>query len=122
MFGLLNLMALSGVSIGTVVSVLGYCLLPIVGLSGLSVVFSLTGVLGNILTGAAVLWCTLSASKVGQHNVLGVSKKFHSWEPKKLGISYSETTHLLGLKLWLQGVLVRALCCRCFRSSRGLVS
>jgi len=64
MYGLLNLMALSGVSIGTVVSVLGYCLLPIVGLSGLSVVFSLTGVLGNILTGCAVFWCTLSASKL----------------------------------------------------------
>ena len=47
-----------------VVSVLGYCLLPIVGLSGLSVLFSLSGVLGNILTGMAVAWCTLSSSKV----------------------------------------------------------
>ena len=54
---------------GTVVSVLGYCLIPIVGLSGLSVLFSLTGVLGNILTVVAVLWCTASSSKVsrGQH-------------------------------------------------------
>ena len=49
---------------GTVVSVLGYCLIPIVGLSGLSVLFSLTGVLGTILTGIAVLWCTASSSKV----------------------------------------------------------
>jgi len=64
MYGLLNLMSLAGVSIGTVVSVLGYCLLPIVGLSGFSVLFSLTGVLGNILTGCAVLWCTMSASKL----------------------------------------------------------
>jgi hypothetical protein len=32
--------------------------------SGLSVLFSLTGLLGNILTGAAVLWCTASSSKV----------------------------------------------------------
>ena len=47
-----------------VVSVLGYCLLPIVGLSGLSILFSLSGVLGNILTGMAVAWCTLSSSKV----------------------------------------------------------
>jgi len=46
------------------VSVLGYCLLPIVGLAGLSVLFSLSGVLGNILTGAAVAWCTLSSSKL----------------------------------------------------------
>jgi len=64
MYCLLNLMSLSGVGIGCVVSVLGYCLLPIVGLSGLSVIFSLSGVLGNILTGAAVAWCTLSSSKL----------------------------------------------------------
>eukprot|EP00092_Neocalanus_flemingeri_P034985 GFUD01038069.1.p1 GENE.GFUD01038069.1~~GFUD01038069.1.p1 ORF type:complete len:283 (+),score=70.18 GFUD01038069.1:55-849(+) len=64
MYSLLNLMSLSGVSIGCVVSVLGYCLLPIVGLSGLSVLVSLSGVMGNILTGAAVAWCTLSSSKL----------------------------------------------------------
>jgi hypothetical protein len=63
-YALLNLMAVSGAAICTVVSVLGYCLLPIVGLSGLSVLFSLTGVLGNILTGLAVLWCTASSSKL----------------------------------------------------------
>ncbi|XP_023344658.1 protein YIPF5 [Eurytemora carolleeae] len=63
-YALLNLMAVSGVAICTVVSVLGYCLIPIVGLSGLSVLFSLTGVLGTILTGIAVLWCTASSSKL----------------------------------------------------------
>ena len=53
----------------------------------------------------------------------GVPEKVsHSWEPKKLGTSYSETTHLLGLRLWLQGVLMRALCCQSFRSNRCLVS
>ena len=46
------------------VSVLGYCLLPIVALSGVSVLFSLSGFLGNILTGAAVAWCALSSSKL----------------------------------------------------------
>ena len=37
-------------------------------------------------------------------NILqGVPKKMsHSWEHKKLGTSYSETTHLFGLKLWPQ--------------------
>jgi len=63
-YALLNLMAVSGVAICTVVSILGYCLIPIVGLSGLSVIFSLTGVFGNILTGMAVLWCTASSSKL----------------------------------------------------------
>ena len=47
---------------------------------------------------------------------------YHSWELKKLDPSYSETTHLLGLRLWLQGVLMSALCCRSFRSNRCLVS
>merc|ERR1712096_78749 len=61
---LLNLMSLSGVGIGCVVSVLGCCLLPIVALSGVSVLFSLSGVLGNITTAAAVAWCTLSSSKL----------------------------------------------------------
>jgi len=64
MYALLNLMSLSGVSFVCVVSVLGYCLLPMVGLSGLSVLFSLSGVVGNILAGAAICWCTLSASKL----------------------------------------------------------
>jgi len=64
MYCLLNLMSLSGVSIGCVVSVLGYCLLPIVALSGLGVLVKLSGVMGNILTGAAVAWCTLSSSKL----------------------------------------------------------
>jgi len=61
---LLNLMSLQGVNFTTVVSVLGYCLLPMVGLSGISILFSLSGVVGNILAFAAVLWCTVSASKL----------------------------------------------------------
>jgi len=64
MYSLLNLMSVAGVSLTCVVSVLGYCLLPIVGLSGISILFSLSGVLGNILTGAAVAWCALSSSKL----------------------------------------------------------
>lgn len=63
-YALLNLMTVSGVAICTVVSVLGYCLIPIVGLAGLAVLFSLTGIFGNILTGVAVLWCTASSSKL----------------------------------------------------------
>ena len=86
MYALLNLMSLSGVSFVCVVSVLGYCLLPMVGasimsglagsvrpdivpltvrpdlispqvgLSGLSVLFSLSGLVGNVLAGAAICW------------------------------------------------------------------
>lgn len=41
MYGLLALMAASGVTFGVVVSVMGYCLLPMVALSGINIVFSL---------------------------------------------------------------------------------
>ena len=43
----------------------------------------------------------------------GVSKKktVHSWETKTLGTSYSETTNMLALRLWLQGVLMSTPCC-----------
>ena len=41
MYFLLNLMSMQGVSMGVVVSVLGYCLLPMVVLSGVSIVLSL---------------------------------------------------------------------------------
>jgi len=63
-YALLNLMAVSGVAICTVVSVIGYCLLPIVGLAGLAVLFSLTGLLGQALTVLAVAWATASSSKL----------------------------------------------------------
>lgn len=64
LYAVLNLMSMTGVSFSCVVSVLGYCLLPMVMLSGLSVVFTLTGSLGTILTGAVILWCSFSASKL----------------------------------------------------------
>ena len=58
------LSSVSGVSLTCVVSVLGYCLLPIVALSGVSVLFSLSGLVGNILTAGAVGWCAISSSKL----------------------------------------------------------
>lgn len=64
MYGLLALMATSGVTFGVVVSVMGYCLLPMVALSGINIVFSLQGFIGLILTCLAILWCSVSASKL----------------------------------------------------------
>ncbi|XP_076045205.1 protein YIPF5-like isoform X1 [Oratosquilla oratoria] len=64
MYGLLNMMSMGGVGLGVVVSVLGYCLLPMVGLAGINVLISLQGVVGMVLTGASILWCSISASKL----------------------------------------------------------
>lgn len=41
MYLLLNMMSESGIDAYRVTSVLGYCLLPMVGVSGISVVFTL---------------------------------------------------------------------------------
>jgi len=65
MYGLLLLMNVTNeVAFTTVVSVLGYCLLPIVGLAALGVGFSLQGWLGTAAAAAAVCWCSYSASKL----------------------------------------------------------
>ncbi|KAI1887365.1 hypothetical protein AGOR_G00189550 [Albula goreensis] len=64
MYTLLNLMSLMAVSYGCVASVLGYCLLPMVGLSTFAIFFSLQGVLGTLLALLVIGWCSLSASKI----------------------------------------------------------
>ncbi|XP_068701701.1 protein YIPF5-like [Montipora foliosa] len=64
MYAILNLMSMTGVSIGCVISVLGYCLLPMVILAGISILLSLQGILGTLLTATTIGWCSLSASKL----------------------------------------------------------
>jgi hypothetical protein len=64
MYCLLNLMSLSGVSVGIIISVLGYCLLPMVFLSFLAAILALTGIVGFVLVSVTVLWCSISASKL----------------------------------------------------------
>ena len=67
MYALLNLMAPPEVplSVACTVSVLGYCLLPMVLLSGVSVLISLkSGFIGTVLVTLTVSWCSLSASKL----------------------------------------------------------
>jgi len=64
MYLLLNLMSVSGVGLACVVSILGYCLLPMVLLSFASVLFSLKGMVGMVATGVAIGWCGLAAAKL----------------------------------------------------------
>uniref|UniRef100_A0A1B0A0R6 Protein YIPF n=1 Tax=Glossina pallidipes TaxID=7398 RepID=A0A1B0A0R6_GLOPL len=63
---LLTLMAShSKVTFGAVVSVLGYCLLPMVVLSGINVLLTIQGsTVGIATTGVCIVWCALSASKL----------------------------------------------------------
>ncbi|KAK2712431.1 protein YIPF5-like [Artemia franciscana] len=64
MYCLLNLMASIGPSLGVTISVLGYCLLPMVGLAAMGIVFSLKVLIGFIITGLCVFWCAVSSSKL----------------------------------------------------------
>lgn len=64
LYGLLKLMSLQDVSIGVVISVLGYCLLPMVVLAAINVLISLQGIVGAILAAIAIVWCSWSASKL----------------------------------------------------------
>ncbi|XP_014672528.1 PREDICTED: protein YIPF5-like [Priapulus caudatus] len=64
MYALLNLMSTAAVSIYCVMSVLGYCLLPMAILSLVSIALSLQGALGTFLVGVAVFWCSITASKL----------------------------------------------------------
>jgi len=64
MYLLLNLMSVSGVGLACVVSILGYCLLPMVLLSFASILFSLKGLVGMVSTGVAIGWCGLAAAKL----------------------------------------------------------
>jgi hypothetical protein len=64
MYALLNLMSVNGVSFVCVMSVLGYCILPMVYLSTLSLAVSLQGIVGLLLALATIVWCSYGASKL----------------------------------------------------------
>jgi len=63
-YTLLNLMSEQGIDAYRVTSVLGYCLLPMVGVGALSVVVTLDGLLGGLFSSLSVLWCTYAASGI----------------------------------------------------------
>lgn len=65
MYILLNLMTTTvNITLASVASVLGYCLLPVVGLSGLGIFVPLTGIFGLVAGLFIVFWCALSASRL----------------------------------------------------------
>ncbi|KRY15710.1 Protein YIPF5, partial [Trichinella patagoniensis] len=64
MFTLLNLMTPYGISLISTVSIVGYCLLPMVLLSTVAAIFSFKDTVGLAISAFAVLWCSASASKL----------------------------------------------------------
>ncbi|KAF5393265.1 hypothetical protein D9757_000623 [Collybiopsis confluens] len=63
-YTLLNLMAEKAIDAYRVTSVLGYCLLPMVGVGGISVAMTLNGLFGYVLSLLSIIWCTYSASGI----------------------------------------------------------
>ena len=64
MYTLLNLMSVNGVSVGVTISVLGYCMLPMCALAGLSALLSLNGTIGLISCAMSVSWASWASSKL----------------------------------------------------------
>lgn len=64
MYSVLNLMSMTGVSASCVISILGYCLLPMVFLSAMSLFLSLQGLTGSVLTAVTIGWCSVASSKL----------------------------------------------------------
>ncbi|KAK0454693.1 Yip1-domain-containing protein [Armillaria borealis] len=63
-YTLLNLMSEQGIDAYRVASVLGYCLLPMVGVGGVSVMVALDDMFGYLLALLSIIWCTYSASGI----------------------------------------------------------
>ncbi|KEI39593.1 uncharacterized protein L969DRAFT_49143 [Mixia osmundae IAM 14324] len=61
---LLNLMSNTGIDAYRVASVLGYCLLPLVIMTLLSVISNMDGIIGYFLATLSILWCSYSASGI----------------------------------------------------------
>jgi len=64
MHAILNLMNKTGIDFWRTCSVLGYCLLPVIVLAGFSIVLSLKGVLGLILSAIVIAWSTYAATRL----------------------------------------------------------
>lgn len=59
---MLNLMSERGIDIYKTASVMGYCLLPMVLLAGLSLLITMNGIIGYVLAVTTIAWCTHSAA------------------------------------------------------------
>ena len=63
LYGVLNLLHPTGLDLWRTCSVLGYCLLPVIGLAAITVVHNLRGPIGLVLSIAAITWSTLTSTK-----------------------------------------------------------
>lgn len=60
---ILNLIHPTGLDFWRTCSVLGYCLLPVIGLAALGIILPLKGLLGLILSAFVIVWSTFAATR-----------------------------------------------------------
>ena len=70
MYAILNLIHPTGLDFWRTCSVLGYCMLPIIGLAALGILLSMKGVLGFILAASAIAWSTYASTRYDVINVV----------------------------------------------------
>jgi hypothetical protein len=63
MHSIINLMHPAGLDFWRTCSVLGYCLIPVIGLAAVSILISLKGWLGLILAILSIVWSTSAATR-----------------------------------------------------------
>ncbi|KAJ7579123.1 Yip1-domain-containing protein [Mycena floridula] len=64
LYSILNLMSEKGIDAYRVSSVLGYCLLPMVGTGAISVMIALDDSFGYLVALLSIIWCTYAASGI----------------------------------------------------------
>ena len=64
MNAILNLLNHQGIDFWRTCSVLGYCLIPVIGLAAISIFLSLKGYVGTILAIITIAWATFAASRI----------------------------------------------------------
>jgi len=64
LYTLISLMHPTGLDFWLTCSVLGYCLLPVIGLSVIAIVLNLRGIIGLILSIGVVIWSTIAATRL----------------------------------------------------------
>jgi len=63
-YGILNMMSLKSIEFMKTMSVLGYCMLPLVATAAVGTTLPLNNLAGYILGALVIAWCTLSASAI----------------------------------------------------------
>lgn len=64
MYLVLNLLSTNAIDFWIVTSILGYCLIPVIGLSALAIFMSLKSIPGHCMASFAIVWSTYASTRM----------------------------------------------------------